>query len=228
MLNLTNVTLSAIDCVHPGRTLAVLEYCMRLVDFGSVVLLTDTARWAPQYFEPQLPRLKVIHHTEKTRQDYEHSVHREPVKFLTTDYLLHVEWDSGLLNCEAWTDEFLKYDYIGAPWPRQEFVGWPKSDASNSVGNGGFTLKSKKWCEVIAELSLQAGNHPSTMISDVWACRTMRPELERRGIKFATENVAARFSCENRIYSGQFGFHGKNTIAMNNWRGIWDESLYLH
>ncbi len=33
-----------------------------------------------------------------------------------TDYMLIVQGDGFIVNPDAWDDEFLDYDYIGAPW----------------------------------------------------------------------------------------------------------------
>ena len=218
ILNLPDVTLMAIDCVNPGRTLKALYYSSNLCNFGDIILLTDTKRWSPDFFEPKIKGLRTIHHVQGAdRMEYELAVHREPIKHLKTPFMLFSEWDSSVLNPLAWDDFFLEFDYIGAPWIDHNDPGFPACDDSNRVGNGGFALKSARWCQVIAELSINAHDTAPQRISDSWACRTMRDELKKRGIEFADEATASRFSCENRIYTGQFGYHGKTTMAMNGW-----------
>jgi hypothetical protein len=34
-----------------------------------------------------------------------------------TEFAILVHEDGFIVNPECWSDEFLKYDYIGAPWP---------------------------------------------------------------------------------------------------------------
>lgn len=41
---------------------------------------------------------------------------KELNKYIETDYVLIVQYDGFILNPKAWMDEFLEYDYIGAPW----------------------------------------------------------------------------------------------------------------
>lgn len=40
-------------------------------------------------------------------------------------------------------DEFLKWDYIGAPWPKNESMDWRPFVNENFVGNGGLSLRTK-------------------------------------------------------------------------------------
>ena len=46
---------------------------------------------------------------------------------LNTPHVLKIEWDGWIIDASQWTDEFLHYDYIGAPW--QYLDDW-------NVGNG--------------------------------------------------------------------------------------------
>lgn len=261
ILKLPDVTLFAIDCFTPLKTLAMMDISMRFVDFGDAMLLTNTDHgdWVnhPAFIKEfwpdgtlkvnywrveqartlsmaQLSGIKLLPHKESTEKcprpeaphhpplpkDYERAVMVEPSRHASTDFILHMEWDSAVLNPLAWTDDFLKYDYIGAPWWRHTEPGWPTCDETNNVGNGGFSLKSQKYCQLIAQACEFFHDHPGIISSDMWPCRSMRPWLEHRGIKFAPAEVAYRFSCENQIYSGQFGFHGRWTAEMNGWGGV--------
>jgi hypothetical protein len=53
--------------------------------------------------------------------------------------------------------------------------------------------------------------------------RTYRRYLERKGIKFAPESLAARFSIEGNIkhgwkWNGQFGFHSYLATDLSGWK----------
>src|SRR5574340_709517 len=37
--------------------------------------------------------------------------------YVQTSHLLTIQWDGWVLDGAKWQEEFLKYDYIGAPWP---------------------------------------------------------------------------------------------------------------
>jgi hypothetical protein len=103
------------------------------------------------------------------------------------------QWDGYILNGSAWNDEFLKYDFVGAPW------FW-----DNVVGNAGFALISKRLLEEFSKPEYEASPF------DINLCRKHREQLEKLGFTFAPESIASKFSCENQPYEGQFGWHGSN------------------
>lgn len=242
MLRLSDVTLFAIDCFTPEKTLLAMDYSTKWVEFGEVMLLTDTGRFSnlPETIGYKVP-LTVIHHIETTRMvprqfaphhppfkaDYEMAVMREPSEHVRTPFLIHMEWDSAIINPDAWDPDWLGYDFIGAPWPAHHEPGWPACDGhTNNVGNGGFSLKSMKYARATRAATDKFKGDYGMYCSDMWPCRTIRPWLEKQfGVKFAPDTVASRFSCENKIYSGQFAFHGKHTAEMNNWQGDFFRSI---
>lgn len=107
-----------------------------------------------------------------------------------------MQWDGFVRDGTAWSDEFLDYDYIGAPWPQYH-------DHMN-VGNGGFSLRSRKLLAATANID------PNGDPEDFVICRTHRVRLENQyGLRFADMDVATRFSYERGESTGlQFGFHG--------------------
>jgi len=126
---------------------------------------------------------------------------------VNTSHCLVIQHDGYVLNYKAWNNEWLQYDYIGATWLFKDNM---------NTGNGGFSLRSKRLLNALANDSTLT----ETMPEDFHICRTYRPYLEKTyGIKFAPEEVANRFSIEAygsqvlpgaNKYSGQFGFHGYN------------------
>lgn len=143
-------------------------------------------------------------------QDYNLFVLNELAKLIYTEHCLIVQLDGYPLDTSAWTNEFLEYDYIGAPW-----INFPEMPEKEWVGNGGFSLRSKKLLEEVAKLKSDG-----TVLEDNFICIENRKLLESKGIKFAPVNLAKKFSVENNLYTGQFGFHGKLTIEMNRKVGI--------
>lgn len=153
----------------------------------------------------------------KNYDDYSDFCMRRLASSFDTEFVLVVQFDGKIINPKAWNDSFFMYDYIGAPWKEYEWMsGYYKSvgkDPKNKdlyVGNGGFSLRSKKFCEAAADLSdLRGKKH-----EDSFLCRYMRDGIESRGLKFAPYSVAAAFSVEHDVYSGQFGAH-KRVIDKN-------------
>jgi hypothetical protein len=130
---------------------------------------------------------------------------------ISTDFALVTQWDGYVINPAAWRDEFLQYDYIGAVWP------W-KPDQFK-VGNGGFSLRSRKLLAITAEPWFAL---LPNLGEDELICRVYRPILEERNIRFAPPEVAERFAYERSIpQSPTFGFHG----MFNFWREVSDTDL---
>jgi hypothetical protein len=115
---------------------------------------------------------------------------------------LVVQWDGYVVNPGSWSDEFLAYDYIGAPWRNL-----PESLA---VGNGGFSLRSSSLLRAVSRLSASIpAEVPESQVEDVVIGRYLRPMLEGLGLKFAPVTVAEKFSTEDfPVPMPAFGFHG--------------------
>jgi hypothetical protein len=119
------------------------------------------------------------------------------VEHIRTAHVLVVQWDGFILDANRWTPEFLEYDFVGA--------AWPQFDDNHNVGNGGFSMRSRKLLEACRDPDFD-DKHPE----DVAICRVNRHLLERRyGLRFAGRAVADRFSFERQPTScPTFGFHG--------------------
>ena len=79
---------------------------------------------------------------------------------------------------------FLKYDYIGAPWPNFD---WCKT---NRVGNGGFVLKSKKFYKLEQKIT-QINGHNDVVVTNTYYNHFINNEC-----KYAPLDVACKFSLE--------------------------------
>ena len=166
---------------------------MAALPFGRAVLFTHA--WQP---EVPVAGLGVVHVGPiDSAAAYSRFVMRGLDAHITTPFVLVTQWDGFVIHPEAWSDEFLQYDYIGAPWVDQP--------AALSVGNGGFSLRSRRF--------LHAG-HDSRIVDvhpeDEVLCRTWRAMLvEDYQLRFAPPALAARFAFENTTLPGlTLGFHG--------------------
>lgn len=191
-LELNDVTLFGLDDRSGDGLEKAMEICQRNIKFGDVLRLHNPVDGKKGYSE------FMIHHLHN---------------YVHTSHVLVVQADGYIINPEAWDPNWLEYDYIGATWLYKDGM---------NVGNGGFSLRSHKLCDIISQLVLN-DYHPEDYI----ICRKHRKLLEDHGIKFAPEEVANRFSIEaygsNIIpgannYSGQFGFHGYN-VDFSDWNG---------
>jgi len=165
---------------------------MAHVDFGRVILFTHD--WTPARV---LPGIEIVDIEPLTSgADYSRFVLRFLPTYIRSSHALIAQWDGFVINPHAWTDEFLVHDYVGAVWPDQPH--------DCSVGNGGFSLRSRRF--------LHAGRDPRIVQEhpeDQVMCRTYRQFLEREhGVSFAPPALAQRFAFENGPASASFGFHG--------------------
>ena len=190
-LSLPDVALRAVTSIAVPETIWAMERCLDEVEFGSVELLTDQEDIPVSDARIDLQRIEPI----GSREDYSEFMLRGLVNHVEQAHVLVVQWDGFVIDASRWTDRFLDYDYIGAPWPQF-------GDGLN-VGNGGFSLRSRRLLEMTAQSSF-VGRHPE----DVAICRERRGALERDGIRFAPEPLAEQFSFERGPRTRSFGFHG--------------------
>jgi tetratricopeptide (TPR) repeat protein len=190
MLELPGVTLCCIDTVNHALALRALHLSRAQIRFGRTLLMTDR--------EVNAPGIDVeIVATLNSRDDYSRFVLKDLASRIETSHVLLVQWDGYVLNPAAWREEFIGCDYVGAQW------FW--HDDGMRVGNGGFSLRSRKLL-----LALQDPRIVLTEAEDITICRAFRPLLEREyGIRFASETTADAFAYEAAYPVGKpFGFHG--------------------
>jgi hypothetical protein len=192
-LRLAQVTLCAIDTRAPALAAQALLHSMRDIDFGRAVLFTHG--WVPPLVLPGIELVEIDRITSGA--GYSHFVLRQLPGHIRTSHALIVQWDGFVLDARAWNDEFLVHDYIGAVWPDQP--------AGQQVGNGGFSLRSRRF--LLAGMDTRITHeHPEDQV----LCRDFRGLLEQHhGISFAPPQLARRFARENEAGTQPtFGFHG--------------------
>ena len=157
-------------------------------------------------------------------EDYSHITLKLCPEICVEEHNLIIHPDGFAVNREAWTDEFLDYDYIGACW------------GDGTVGNGGFCLRSRKLYDAFISIGVKnSTNDYQDYINDSFyyvitetgekfipedniICKVHREKLEKEyNIKFAPLHIANQFSIE-RNYSSvwlgkSLGFHGKHGVA---------------
>ena len=190
-LYLPDVTLCAAASVNVDATIRALEACLDRIEVADCLLFGATGMMNDH------PRIRCVNIPKlESGADYSDFVLKRLVDFITTSHVLIAQWDGFVLDARMWDPQFLHCDYIGAPWPQFE--------DGNEVGNGGFSLRSRRLMEACRDPRFQAG-HPE----DVAICRTNRQLLEDKGMRFASADLASKFSFERGHTSEPtFGFHG--------------------
>lgn len=127
-----------------------------------------------------------------------------------TQFCLLIHPDGYVINPEMWTNRWLKYDYIGAPWPlpQDNYSYKTPSGQLIRVGNS-VSLRSKKLLDLIAQREMT--HHYGNNNEDGQICVWERDWLESKGCKFAPLEVAKYFSKEHEIPENKgiktFAFH---------------------
>ena len=194
MLDLPGVTLCCIDTRNHALALRALAISREGVRFARTLFITDAL--PPGVTAPDDIEIVPIHAID-SRDAYSEFVLKSLRSHIATAHVLLVQWDGYVVNPAAWDQAFIDCDYIGAPWY------W--HDDGMRVGNGGFSLRSKRLLD-----ALQDPRIVLVEAEDATIGRTFRPLLERdHGIRFASEALASTFAFEAAHPIGRpFGFHG--------------------
>ena len=214
---LNGVTLLGIDCFDIDRLILAAEICLKDFEFEEVKLLTS--------LQSNNQNIVSIDHIP-TVEEYSKFIIDKLDEYVDTPHVLIIQYDSFILNPDAWSDEFLKYDYIGSTFLVRDVsinrFGFPKELLGQRVvGNGGFSMRSKKIISLCAKLSKEnffINYHPEDVVISIHN----RKAFEERGIKFAPVSIAQKFSFESQdnsdySWNGQFGFHGLRWTDISKW-----------
>lgn len=189
MKNIPSVTLICVDCYNYGLAVEAIRKTIKQINPYKTLFLTD--------IEIELDDIEVIKiPTISSKEEYSRFLIKELKNYFYTSHCLVIQHDGYVIDANAWDNEFLKYDYIGAPWLYPD----------NNVGNGGFSLRSQRLQMLLAGDDFVVPTHPE----DENIGRLYRNYLEQKyDIKIAPEEVAEKFSYElKKPICHTFGFHG--------------------
>ena len=216
-LQLPQVTLVAMTSVNVKATIQAMEYSMRGIDFGDAVLITHKKPFG-------LPKTIRYSHTSKLSNidDFNYKMVYELGDHIKTDYALIVHADGFVVHPEMWRDEFLDYDYIGAPWPL------PKEGDTTTyrdiygnicrVGNSAG-IRSKRLMDFPKKANVpwegEYAYGKMWFYEDGFICCKIRHLLEAEGMRIAPLEVAKYYSHEQMIPEVE----GITPFAFHKWEG---------
>lgn len=216
---------------HVFKSLRSMAIGLDQVNFKRAVLITDSSKTEMGLFDDAINILNIdvydmsvdlnsnMQNDEQNRKGFNESFIQQINRYITDDFCLNVQHDSTIIDSSKWDNEYLSYDYIGAPWPMSiiqasDMVAGRIKDIPNVVGNGGFSIRTRKFIEESAKLEWKHKNE------DLNICIFNYDNMISAGIKFAPPSLAAKFSVEHPtpyknfdrkvLFSyGSFGFHGE-------------------
>ncbi|MEH2005157.1 DUF5672 family protein [Nostoc sp.] len=223
-INLQNTTLVTISSVDIELTLLSLVISNLNATFNRVLFFTFEE--IDQRYLKLFPQLEVIKIPPiRSLVEYSRFVIKELNSFIDTEFCLVTQGDGFIINPQLWSEEFLNYDYIAAPWRKQTHLVNSQGKTvdivdltKNRVGNGGFSLRSKKLLEVSSQLDFD-NLKTSSLSEDLIICHYFYDWFKDQDIKFAPLEIAVKFSFEQPIeeidnfsWENTFGFHGKTSL----------------
>lgn len=221
------VDLITINTISPLDALKTLEYSQKNIIFNRIILFSHEEPIDNKFEFIKIQKFQNI-------AEYSNFV-LSLSKYLDSDFVLIVQEDGHIINPSNWSDKFLDYDYIGAPWPSSNnwLKRWDKygnnvsntirqNIKSNRVGNGGFSLRSRKFLEFSSTFENCQG-----LSEDIFLSLYNYNLAKEFGLNFPSVNKAMQFSYEtplskffnkhetrNRNFNmnNHFGWHGKKFI----------------
>jgi hypothetical protein len=208
-MNIKNVTLTIIEGFDDAQiilnAIKVLIYSSKDLKFNKIQILSPN-----NLNETSLELLKTFNINHKIINplnyfEYNLFLLKHLHEYIETEYCLLVQNDGYILNGNLWNDDFLSYDFIGAPcWGGQ-------------VGNGGFSLRSIKLLKTTADATFEL-NEQSHLCEDYYICQTHREYFLNKGIKFAPPELAKDFSMEPYNQHFKNVLFGAHRIRNNYWQ----------
>jgi hypothetical protein len=144
-------------------------------------------------FKKMLPRnweyMAIKNHNIKSLNDYNNMLTSKVLwEAIPFDKVLIFQQDSNLLRTGI--EEFLGWDYIGAPWKFQEHGG-----------NGGLSLRTKEFILKVIE------KFPYDVSREGYEDVYFSNHIAEVGGKLAPRSICEQFSCESIFTLGTLGYH---------------------
>ena len=198
MITLNDITICVVDCKNYNNAAKSIIHCFSDcgISFNKAIYFSDIKHYKLKEYGIDYVNINKI----SSAREYDNFMIKEFPKYIKTKFVLIVQHDGLIYKPEKWTDDFLKYDYIGATWPNS-----PKG--KNQVGNGGFCLRSKAFMDKALEI---IGDSYCDHAEDVFLCCTIYEKMIRLGFKYADIDTACKFSVEeqwSKTNDESFGFH---------------------
>ena len=208
---LPNVTLFAFDNTPKiEETIRAMHTSMQGIKFGAVKLVTSSEHIEKykSILEPDGITLEEPVMEVNDYNDYNYYWIYKIGNHIDTSHCLLVQSDGFVLFPHKWDNEWLQYDYIGAPWAVVKDCYLDPWGTPQRVGNGGFCLMSKKLLSVPDKVEVPWEINDSDFYKmpegvrnyhgDGNVCCHNRHIYVEQGCKFAPLEVAVKFSQETR------------------------------
>jgi hypothetical protein len=213
---MSDITLIGIDGMGTeyDSYLKIFDLCSKEFSFQEKILFTSSDIL-------KIPDVKIIKIPKLSYKDYQVFCLNGVAEHIQTTHALFTQTDAFINEGKNWTDEFLNYDYVACPWIHDtdpNAFAWVKSP-EESVGDGGFSLRSKKLLDLISsvrktdlKMLVDNGANEDYIISIFF-----REALKAAGCKFSPPDLGKKFCANSSIVNlnkldTSFGFHGVDYV----------------
>lgn len=176
-IKLQNVTLCCMGSIkYKDQQQKALDYSSRYIEFGAVKnIIVDT----------------------NNIDEWNKAVVFDLGDHIDTDYALFIHPDGFVVHPNKWSDTWLDYDFIGAPFPlpRDDFSYRDINGKIQRVGNS-VSLRSKKLLQLPKKINMEWKPFHGFYNEDGYISVNMRHVFEEHGCKFAPLEEAIKFSRE--------------------------------
>jgi len=224
MIDLSRVTCFAIDNTNRiEETISALYTCMNFANFGEVKLVTTPENVNKYKDECTTDGILVEGQVAPVTNidEYNYYILYHLHQHIQTDYVLLVQDHAFIIAPKSWREDFFDYDYIGAPWPYRDRAYITPFGEHQRVGNGGFSLRSKKLLEVPLHKNIPFRVAEQPDFYKMFGSKNTNEDgnitvhnkhlFEEAGCKIAPIEVARFFSYETPVPENKgiipFGFH---------------------
>lgn len=176
-IKLPNVTLCCFGSEqYKDEQQNALDYSSRFIEFGAVKNIIIDA---------------------KNIDEWNKAVVFDLGQYIETDYALLIHPDGFIVNPELWNPDWMKYDFIGAPFPlpKDNFSYRDVNGKIQRVGNS-VSLRSKKLLDLPKKINMEWKPFHGFYNEDGYISVNMRHIFEENGCVFAPFEVALKFSKE--------------------------------
>jgi hypothetical protein len=225
-----DIDLITVNCDKVDEGIKTLNYCSKNIEFNNIFLLTH------KEVSGNFNLIKI--NKNKDIVDYNNQM-VQLHKLVKSEYCLIVQHDGHILNHRNWSNQFFDYDYIGAPWPNSEswkkrWIKYPeniknniyKNIDHNRVGNGGFSLRSKRYLDYCSTFEPDFLKHG--VPEDIFLNLVNYEKAKDSGMKYPDVKTAIKFSYETPLKGQDLADEKKYHILNKQKHFGWHGNYFLN
>jgi hypothetical protein len=203
-----DITLLAVSSIKISETILALQKSSENMIFDNIKLVShERPIGLPEQIKYEYcPPIKNIN-------EYNYYIFKKLTEHIDTKFCLLIQYHAYIVDYTLFNNFWLDYDYIGAPWVYSNTAYITDEGEHISVGNGGFSLRSKQLMDLPRKMGWELQERRGFYNEDGNLTVYRRREMLDLGIKYAPVEVAAKFSYENPVPENgygtlpHFGFH---------------------